>query len=196
MPRATRQRLLDAAVELLIDEGGAGLTTGRLTEQAGVVQSAFYNHFASVDECKQAALREVRSRVMTTADVIFGGLQGPGNTGTGDAGGHLTQIFLRAEATPPPFQLVVQRHHQPDVAATINDVLDTLRAKLTETIMRNAPRSSGLTEAEAATAARLVVGVFLAGLEHVLDGGAPVPTASFCAAFMTGGVSGIRHRDR
>lgn len=196
MAGATRQQLLDAAVELLIDEGGGGITTGRLTEQAGVVQSAFYNHFASVEECKQAALEEVRSRVMTTADVLFGALQRPGNTTAGDAGGFLAQIYDRAEANPPPFQLVVQRHHEPDVAATIEDVLDTVRAKLTKTILRNAPPSRDLSEGEAATAARLIVGVFLAGLEHVLGGGDPAPTASSCAAFMTGGVIGMRDRDR
>jgi AcrR family transcriptional regulator len=54
---ATRQALIDAAVSLLLTESDANITTTRLAQQAGVVQSGFYAHFANRDAClTEAAL--------------------------------------------------------------------------------------------------------------------------------------------
>lgn len=58
-PRATRERLLAAAVRLLQDEGESALSTTRLTREVGIVQSGFYNHFPSVDACLVAAAARV-----------------------------------------------------------------------------------------------------------------------------------------
>ncbi len=49
--RTTRRRLLSAAVDLLREEGEAALSTTRLTQEVGIVQSGFYSHFPSVDAC-------------------------------------------------------------------------------------------------------------------------------------------------
>lgn len=57
--RATRERLLLAAVRLLQDEGESALSTTRLTKEVGIVQSGFYNHFPSVDACLVAAAARV-----------------------------------------------------------------------------------------------------------------------------------------
>jgi AcrR family transcriptional regulator len=46
----TRQRLLDAALTVLDDEGDSALTTMRVTKLAGIAQSSFYVHFADVDD--------------------------------------------------------------------------------------------------------------------------------------------------
>jgi len=46
----TRQRLLDAALEILDTDGEAGLTTTRVTQLAGVKQPTFYFHFAGMDD--------------------------------------------------------------------------------------------------------------------------------------------------
>lgn len=58
--RATRERLLAAAVRLLQEEGESALSTTRLTREVGIVQSGFYNHFPSVDAC----LAEAAARVV------------------------------------------------------------------------------------------------------------------------------------
>lgn len=47
---STRQRLLDAALEILDEEGGAALTTVSVTKRVGIAQSSFYAHFADMDE--------------------------------------------------------------------------------------------------------------------------------------------------
>ena len=50
----TRQRLLDTALEILDAEGEGALTTTLITRRAGMAQSSFYVHFASVDELLRA----------------------------------------------------------------------------------------------------------------------------------------------
>lgn len=55
----TRQRLVDAALELLRTEGESAVTTVRLTQAAGIVQSGFYKHFESTEACLEAAADSV-----------------------------------------------------------------------------------------------------------------------------------------
>ena len=53
---ATRQRLLQAAVELLADNGVRGLTHRRAEERAGVAQGSAKHHFGSWDGLVEAVL--------------------------------------------------------------------------------------------------------------------------------------------
>ena len=46
----TRQSILDAALDLVAEEGLAALSLRQLTRSVGIVPTAFYRHFASVDE--------------------------------------------------------------------------------------------------------------------------------------------------
>ncbi len=46
----TRQAILDAALGLVAEEGLAALSLRQLTRNVGIVPTAFYRHFASVDE--------------------------------------------------------------------------------------------------------------------------------------------------
>src|SRR4030095_16238891 len=51
----TRQRLLDATVESLVDVGNAGTTTTEVCRRAGVSQGALFKHFATKAELVAAA---------------------------------------------------------------------------------------------------------------------------------------------
>ena len=46
----TRQAILDAALDLVAEEGLAALSLRQLTRAVGIVPTAFYRHFASTDE--------------------------------------------------------------------------------------------------------------------------------------------------
>lgn len=55
----TRARLLEAALEILDDEGEGGLTTIEVTRRAGIAQSSFYVHFADMDDLLHALVDEL-----------------------------------------------------------------------------------------------------------------------------------------
>jgi AcrR family transcriptional regulator len=47
---ATRQAILDAALRLSVDTGLAGLSLRSVAKEVGIVPTAFYRHFASIEE--------------------------------------------------------------------------------------------------------------------------------------------------
>lgn len=55
----TRQRLIEAALSLLRDEGTAALSSVRIAQAAGIAQSGFYRYFADVDCCVAAGLTDL-----------------------------------------------------------------------------------------------------------------------------------------
>lgn len=59
----THERLLDATLRLIREEGLPALTTGRITAEAGLAQSSFYQHFRSLDACLAEAGRRVAERI-------------------------------------------------------------------------------------------------------------------------------------
>ncbi|MGE0785470.1 MAG: TetR/AcrR family transcriptional regulator [Sandaracinaceae bacterium] len=63
----TRDRMLEAAVELLRNEGLPALTTVRVTKEAGIVQSGFYAHFKNPEHLQQELAdrvgRELREQI-------------------------------------------------------------------------------------------------------------------------------------
>ncbi|MQA09132.1 MAG: TetR family transcriptional regulator [Pseudonocardiaceae bacterium] len=54
----TRQALQDAALELLAERGFGSLSLREVTKKAGIVPTAFYRHFASMDELGVALVEE------------------------------------------------------------------------------------------------------------------------------------------
>lgn len=54
----TRQALLDAALRLLADRGFASLSLREVAKEAGIVPTAFYRHFASMDDLGVALVGE------------------------------------------------------------------------------------------------------------------------------------------
>ncbi|WP_199430255.1 TetR family transcriptional regulator [Qaidamihabitans albus] len=77
----TRQALLDAALSLLAERTLAGLSLREVAKRAGLVPTAFYRHFASMDDLGVALveesmrtlrrmLRAARSDPTTYADII------------------------------------------------------------------------------------------------------------------------------
>jgi len=55
----SRQRLLDAALEILDEGDVSDLTTVEITKRAGMAQSSFYVHFASIDQLLRDLVDEV-----------------------------------------------------------------------------------------------------------------------------------------
>ncbi len=60
---ATYQKMVQAAVSIMREEGPGGVTTARLAEASGIVQSGFYTHFKNVDEAIVAAAEQTGQRL-------------------------------------------------------------------------------------------------------------------------------------
>lgn len=64
--QATRERLIQATVEILSQEGLGAVSTARVARDAGIVQSGFYAHFASLEDCVVAAAEHIGQRIQGT----------------------------------------------------------------------------------------------------------------------------------
>lgn len=54
----TREKILLATVDTLVEEGVAGFSINKVAKRAGIAQPSFYVHFANVDELFQAVTDE------------------------------------------------------------------------------------------------------------------------------------------
>ena len=68
---ATRRALLDAAEELLISKGVAGITTRKVADRAGVNQALVHYHFGTIEELLVAALERVSVQVKERSEKIY-----------------------------------------------------------------------------------------------------------------------------
>ncbi len=69
---ATRSALLDAAEELLVTKGVAGITTRKVADRAGVNQALVHYHFGTIEELLLAALERVGMHVKERSQEIYG----------------------------------------------------------------------------------------------------------------------------
>lgn len=191
----TRQRLLDAAVELLLTEGTPGITTVRLTEKAGVVQSAFYNHFSSVNECKVAALREVEQQILPLSGGISSELQAVGSTAIEDVHRILTAVFALAEERPALFRMLTHHHHEPEIGAMTDRLMAAVRDDISGAILAETSRLNHLSKEDADTGAALLASLVLAALDQVLNGASPAHVADVASRLMVTGIFGVAEID-
>lgn len=68
---ATRQALLDAAEQLLISKGVAGITTRKVADKAGVNQALVHYHFGTIEELLVAVLERVAVQVKERSEQIY-----------------------------------------------------------------------------------------------------------------------------
>jgi len=54
---ATREKILDAAQELVLDRGYVGMTVENLIDKIGITKGAFFHHFRSKDDMAKALLQ-------------------------------------------------------------------------------------------------------------------------------------------
>src|SRR5690242_18826761 len=64
---ATRERLLDATVDCLIEYGYAGTTVARIAERAGVTRGAQVHHYPTKADLVLAALRHLAEKQIEQA---------------------------------------------------------------------------------------------------------------------------------
>jgi AcrR family transcriptional regulator len=78
---ATREALLDATIDCLIEEGYASTTTSRVSERAGLSRGAHLHHFQTRNALVAAAVEQLAGRWLGELRAASGALpEGPGRT--------------------------------------------------------------------------------------------------------------------
>jgi AcrR family transcriptional regulator len=174
--------LINTALDLLSAGGEAAVTTVSVTRGAGVVQSVFYRHFASVEEClatvAERVTGEIREAVANSRQQMYD--MGPGADGDLVEGFRkmlglvsrqrpIMELFLRYRSDPLALQGVMYRFAR----GLSTDLAGQLRAEYGEAGLSGLP--AGWVEALADD----LVAVSLAAIEAFLEGrGLPVEDAA------------------
>jgi AcrR family transcriptional regulator len=131
----TRQRLMDATLDILYEEGASALSTVRIAQRAGIVQSGFYRHFAGVEDCVRAKAQQLRTGL--SAPALAGVLSFHEDDPTDQA--RLTKVLERLfDDAIEHRKLVVlvgrHRHDQSALGETIRDMLGEAERAYTDSL--------------------------------------------------------------
>jgi AcrR family transcriptional regulator len=73
---ATRQRVLDAALEVFAERGVIGGTVEDICDRAGFTRGAFYSNFADKDDVIDALVEREQNRLLDGVDAMFADIEG------------------------------------------------------------------------------------------------------------------------
>ncbi len=119
----TRDRMLEAAVELLNNEGLPSLTTVRVTKEAGIVQSGFYAHFKNPEHLQQELAERVGRELREHMAAWMAALRAASDDDDALAGRYeevlslfkanaeVVDLFLRFRRSPSPLGQVLGHLH-------------------------------------------------------------------------------------
>lgn len=170
---ATRERILAATIELLSEEGLGGVSTGRLASKAGVVQSGFYAHFASLDECVLVAAERIGGRLR---DLLVQRMYEEDTVDPDSLARFLEELFARFEPHWTFVELMLRYRRDPSpLGKVMRDFYDRVRQDLLENLTEVAPELN-VQEHERrllAPAANSILTQFVAALEGIKEGWTP-----------------------
>jgi AcrR family transcriptional regulator len=168
--RATRQRLLDAAVPLINEVGWGGVSTRLVAERAGVAPGVVHYHFSSVTGLLieagigfTGALFEEFLKELSSRPTIGEGVD------------WILRELSRYTGTDPASLLIVEMYlastRQPELRARLNELLTRFRAEVASWLRERGHPGDAMAEATVLGAA--VDGIML---HHALDPGLDLAT--------------------
>lgn len=160
----TRQALLDRALELHADRSFASVSLREVARAAGIVPTAFYRHFASMDELG-VALAEESMRVLRR--MLRDARRTPG---TGNARESLEILVRQVRSHEAEFRFVARERYGgvPEVRRAIATELRLFISELTIDLGRM-PTMSDWEVDDLEMAANLIVQAMLAAVVDLLD---------------------------
>jgi AcrR family transcriptional regulator len=185
---ATRERLLAAALDLLHRGGETAVTTVSVTRAAGITQSAFYRHFANIEDClaeaAESVTSEIRIAIAESRRKMYARGPGTGENLERDLRKllqlsrrqrRIMQLVIRFRSDPRSLNGVMYRFTR----GIVRDLADQLMGRAAEAGLRPDPV---LVEALAdyiAGACSSAIDAYLAGRGPSIDEAARI-LASFC----------------
>lgn len=194
---STRQRLIEAVIDIVRGDGLGSLTTVEITKRAGIAQPGFYKHFHNVDECLEQATKQVLDGMRETVNAMRRRIRN--RTDLDEVATHFEAV-LDAVYADRPFNELIQRYRRDpsplgqairDVEGKVNhDFVEELWGELRQAGMR--PEHRGDVE----LLSELLLGSLRACVERVIDGrDADRPRlARELAGYMIAGTRGVLGR--
>ncbi len=163
----TRQRLIDAVLHHIRENGMSGLTTGRVAEAAGIAQSSFYVHFKDMDEALQAAAEKlgVEMRGLLTEQRQRVDLARSPNANLRVA----YEGTLRALLAYPALTDLMLSHRR-DRNSPLGECLRAIIAEAREDLISDVRHIFGDAATDFDLEAHFIVGLTLTTVEGVVDG--------------------------
>jgi len=194
---STRQRLIDAVIDIVRGEGLGSLTTVEITRRAGIAQPGFYKHFRNVDECLEEATRQVLDGMRETFNAMRGSIRN--RQDLDEVASHFEAV-LDAVFNDRPFNELITRYRRDpsSLGRAIREVEGRVIRDFTEELW-GALREAGMLpehRGEVELLSELLFSSMGACVERVIDGrdADRQKLAHELAAFMIAGTRGVLGR--
>lgn len=154
---ATRQALLDATLDTLVEVGHSGTTTTEVCRRAGVSQGALFKHFPTKAELLAAALEMLFPRLRGGfRDAFAAASDGAGDAPIDEALDLLRDVYRRPD-TRAALELYAAARTDADLAATLAGVEAAHRRAIIELAAAVLPTAAERLGADFAPAVNLVL---------------------------------------
>jgi len=127
--RATRTRLVDAAIEILVEQGLAGASTPRIAERAGMSQGALFKHFPTKDELLAEAVEAMLRAFVAQFERDMAPHVAPNTDLVGAACAVLWKIF-RTREMRATFEIYIAARTDESIALRLVPILDRHRTAI------------------------------------------------------------------
>lgn len=124
----TRQRIIEAALELMAERGMSGVTMSAVAKSAGIARQTLYNHFPSVEDIAAAALEAHRVDIGDDLRVMLGTYANPA-----DQLAHLVRHVAASAAHHAPLPMF-RDGLSAEVRATLAEHDDAMRSVIAEVL--------------------------------------------------------------
>lgn len=162
----TRQAIFDTALDLVAEEGLAALSLRRLTKAVGIVPTAFYRHFSSIDELGLALVdRSFASLRRMIRDVRRGNPEL-----SGVIRGSVAVLVEHVHAQQPYFRFIARERFGgvPVVRQAIRHELELFERELATDLAR-LPNLDAWSAEDLRVLANLIVNAMVSTAEDILD---------------------------
>jgi len=146
----SRSSIVAAAIELVREAGPEALTTGRIAKRMDIVQSGFYAHFASMDDCIAALEARIEAELRRPIAERMGELRRTNPSNADTLTGYYDGLFDLVDETGPLMELFLRFRRD---RSKLGAVLDACEARLIDdltshldAIMPADTRAPGLAE--------------------------------------------------
>lgn len=188
-PRSTAERIRDAAVALLSEQGVVRTTTRGIAARAGVNEVTVFRHFSSKTGVLAAALQHVtapfRAAVATPSEDVVADLRQA-----------VAGYLAFADAHPDLVSRVLPEiAHEPELREHILPWQQGVAARVRAVVEHHQARGALRADLSADEVARSLLGPLAAraSLRHLFPVHGPLDVATYVATFLEGHRGGVQH---